>query len=87
LPVYALVRPVQLCKLYLPLVCPPHLLLHCTNLAPLLTVALQPIANRMFFLSIPPNVFVQAAGGAADNCSSRCAPEVHKEAQMPYVRM
>uniref|UniRef100_A0A7S3VJR9 Glucose-6-phosphate 1-dehydrogenase n=1 Tax=Dunaliella tertiolecta TaxID=3047 RepID=A0A7S3VJR9_DUNTE len=28
------------------------------------------VANRMFFLSIPPNVFVQAAGGAADNCSS-----------------
>ena len=32
--------------------------------------AVQPVAHRMFFLSIPPNVFVQAAGGAADNCSS-----------------
>ncbi|GFH11283.1 glucose-6-phosphate 1-dehydrogenase, partial [Haematococcus lacustris] len=30
----------------------------------------QPRANRMFFLSIPPNVFVAAAGGAADFCSS-----------------
>lgn len=28
-------------------------------------------ANRMFFLSIPPNVFIAAAGGAADFCSSR----------------
>ncbi|KAG1665925.1 hypothetical protein FOA52_004514 [Chlamydomonas sp. UWO 241] len=27
-------------------------------------------ANRMFFLSIPPNVFTAAAGGAADLCSS-----------------
>jgi glucose-6-phosphate 1-dehydrogenase len=27
--------------------------------------------NRMFFLSIPPNVFVSAAGGAADYCSSK----------------
>ncbi|KAL6756482.1 plastidic glucose-6-phosphate dehydrogenase [Haematococcus lacustris] len=30
----------------------------------------KPRANRMFFLSIPPNVFVAAAGGAADFCSS-----------------
>lgn len=30
----------------------------------------KPRANRMFFLSIPPNVFVAAAGGAADHCSS-----------------
>jgi len=30
----------------------------------------QKNANRMFFLSIPPNVFVAAAGGAADYCSS-----------------
>ncbi|GIL79478.1 hypothetical protein Vretimale_18361 [Volvox reticuliferus] len=28
-------------------------------------------ANRMFFLSIPPNVFIAAAGGAADFCSTR----------------
>ncbi|EFJ45944.1 hypothetical protein VOLCADRAFT_82038 [Volvox carteri f. nagariensis] len=28
-------------------------------------------ANRMFFLSIPPNVFIAAAGGAADYCSTR----------------
>ncbi len=34
------------------------------------TVCAQPRANRMFFLSIPPNVFVPAAGGAADFCSS-----------------
>ncbi|GMH46074.1 hypothetical protein BSKO_14038 [Bryopsis sp. KO-2023] len=27
--------------------------------------------NRIFYLSIPPNVFVQAAGNAADICSSR----------------
>jgi len=27
--------------------------------------------NRMFFLSIPPNVFVSAAGGASDYCSSK----------------
>lgn len=26
----------------------------------------------MFYLSIPPNVFVQAAGNAADMCTSRC---------------
>lgn len=32
---------------------------------------LQPKANRMFFLSIPPNVFVAVAGGAADYCSSK----------------
>jgi glucose-6-phosphate 1-dehydrogenase len=32
--------------------------------------AAQPNANRMFFLSIPPNVFVAAAAGAADRCSS-----------------
>ncbi len=31
----------------------------------------KPRANRMFFLSIPPNVFVPAAGGAADYCSSK----------------
>ncbi len=30
----------------------------------------MPRHNRMFFLSIPPNVFIQAAGGAADFCSS-----------------
>lgn len=30
-----------------------------------------PRANRMFFLSIPPNVFIPAAGGAADHCSSK----------------
>ena len=30
----------------------------------------MPRANRMFFLSIPPNVFIAAAGGAADYCSS-----------------
>lgn len=28
-------------------------------------------ANRMFFLSIPPNVFIGAAGGAADFCSTK----------------
>jgi glucose-6-phosphate 1-dehydrogenase len=28
-------------------------------------------ANRMFFLSIPPNVFIPAAGGAADYCSTK----------------
>ncbi|GFR51680.1 hypothetical protein Agub_g14123 [Astrephomene gubernaculifera] len=28
-------------------------------------------SNRMFFLSIPPNVFIPAAGGAADYCSTR----------------
>ena len=33
----------------------------------------KPRANRMFFLSIPPNVFIPAAAGAADFCSSRCA--------------
>ena len=31
----------------------------------------KPRVNRMFFLSIPPNVFVPAAGGAADHCSSK----------------
>jgi len=31
----------------------------------------KPRANRMFFLSIPPNVFVSVAGGAADYCSSK----------------
>lgn len=31
----------------------------------------MPRANRMFFLSIPPNVFIAAAGGAADYCSSK----------------
>ena len=30
-----------------------------------------PRSNRMFFLSIPPNVFIPAAGGAADFCSTR----------------
>lgn len=25
--------------------------------------------NRLFFLSIPPSVFTDAAGAAADNCS------------------
>ena len=29
-----------------------------------------PRANRMFFLSIPPNVFIAAAAGAADHCSA-----------------
>lgn len=29
-----------------------------------------PRSNRMFFLSIPPNVFISAAGNAADLCSS-----------------
>ena len=33
--------------------------------------AAMPRANRMFFLSIPPNVFIAAAGGAADHCSSK----------------
>lgn len=28
-------------------------------------------ANRMFFLSVPPNVFVPAAEGAGDICSSK----------------
>lgn len=32
----------------------------------------KPRSNRMFFLSIPPNVFIPAAGGAADHCSTRC---------------
>lgn len=32
--------------------------------------ASTPRANRMFFLSIPPNVFIPAAGNAADLCSS-----------------
>lgn len=31
----------------------------------------MPRVNRMFFLSIPPNVFIAAAGGAADYCSSK----------------
>ncbi|GAX74483.1 hypothetical protein CEUSTIGMA_g1932.t1 [Chlamydomonas eustigma] len=31
----------------------------------------KPRANRMFFLSIPPNVFIAAAGGAAEQCSSK----------------
>lgn len=31
----------------------------------------MPRSNRMFFLSIPPNVFIAAAAGAADYCSSR----------------
>ena len=31
----------------------------------------MPRANRMFFLSIPPNVFIAAAGGASDHCSSK----------------
>ncbi len=38
-----------------------------------------PRSNRMFFLSIPPNVFIPAAGGAADFCSTRCA------AQRPHM--
>jgi glucose-6-phosphate 1-dehydrogenase len=33
--------------------------------------ASMPRSNRMFFLSIPPNVFIAAAGGAADFCSSK----------------
>ena len=33
----------------------------------------MPRANRIFFLSIPPNVFLDAAGNAADFASSRCA--------------
>jgi hypothetical protein len=32
--------------------------------------SVMPRSNRMFFLSIPPNVFVAAASGAADRCSS-----------------
>lgn len=32
--------------------------------------AVVPKANRMFFLSIPPNVFIAAAGNAAQYCSS-----------------
>mmetsp|Transcript_20290 Transcript_20290/g.44307 ORF Transcript_20290/g.44307 Transcript_20290/m.44307 type:complete len:604 (-) Transcript_20290:1435-3246(-) len=32
---------------------------------------IKPRANRMFFFSIPPNVFIPAAAGAADYCSSR----------------
>lgn len=32
----------------------------------------KPRANRIFFLSIPPNVFLPAAGNAADLASSRC---------------
>ena len=31
----------------------------------------MPRANRIFFLSIPPNVFLDAAGNAADYASSR----------------
>jgi glucose-6-phosphate 1-dehydrogenase len=31
----------------------------------------MPRANRMFFLSIPPNVFTAATGNAADYASSR----------------
>ncbi|KAG2482653.1 hypothetical protein HYH03_018426 [Edaphochlamys debaryana] len=31
----------------------------------------KPRSNRMFFLSIPPNVFIAAAGGAADYCSTK----------------
>ncbi|KAG2452381.1 hypothetical protein HYH02_002627 [Chlamydomonas schloesseri] len=31
----------------------------------------KPRSNRMFFLSIPPNVFIAAAGGAADFCSTK----------------
>ena len=33
--------------------------------------AVLPRANRVFFLSIPPNVFLDAAGNAADIASSR----------------
>lgn len=32
-------------------------------------------ANRIFFLSIPPGVFVDAARGAADAASSECGPQ------------
>jgi hypothetical protein len=32
----------------------------------------KPQANRMFFLSIPPNVFLPATGNAADYARSRC---------------
>ena len=35
--------------------------------------AVLPRANRIFFLSIPPNVFLDAAGNAADVASSKCA--------------
>lgn len=38
---------------------------------PLVSPNPKPRANRMFFLSIPPNVFVPAAGGAADYSSSK----------------
>ncbi len=34
--------------------------------------AAKPQAHRMFFLSIPPDVFTAAAGNAADCASSRC---------------
>jgi hypothetical protein len=37
--------------------------------------AVLPRANRIFFLSIPPNVFLDAAGNAADFASSRCSFE------------
>jgi hypothetical protein len=33
--------------------------------------AAMPRANRIFFLSIPPNVFLDAAGNAADFASSK----------------
>ncbi len=50
--------------------------------------AAQPRANRMFFLSIPPNVFVAASAGAADRCSSptgepRAASAAQRLARMP----
>jgi hypothetical protein len=33
--------------------------------------SVMPRANRIFFLSIPPNVFLDAAGNAADFASSK----------------
>jgi glucose-6-phosphate 1-dehydrogenase len=33
--------------------------------------AVKPRANRMFFLSIPPNVFLSATGNAADHARSK----------------
>lgn len=42
--------------------------------------AKQPRANRIFFLSIPPNVFLSATGNAADHARSRWGHTVSNKA-------
>lgn len=56
----------------------PHMVLHLRWLQE----SMYKSANRIFFLSIPPGVFVDAAKGAAASASSPCAPKLIATAWM-----